>query len=267
MLEGFEDLYEVSNKGRVRSVDRVFVRKNGRIQPVKGKILKQTKDKDGYCKVYLSNQGIEKNVFVHRLVAEAFIPNPDNLPQVNHINSKKDDNRVENLEWITNQQNVQHAYDFGNGLKGLDHPNARQIGLFDNGKLISVFESVTKCAEILNIPKKTLRKYIQKEKYLFQRLLVKYINDDFDEYLLNLNPFKRTLINLQKQPICITDKDGNILGIYESREVAEQINNFPKTVLMPYKTKKIPYKDMYYIKDITQYEYLICDDKYINRKL
>ena len=89
MLEGFERLYEVSNKGRVRSVDRVFVRKNGRIQPVKGKILKQTKDKDGYCKVYLSHQGIEKNVFVHRLVAEAFIPNPDNLPQVNHINSKK----------------------------------------------------------------------------------------------------------------------------------------------------------------------------------
>ena len=119
-----ERLYEVSNKGRVRSVDRVFVRKNGRIQPVKGKILKQTKDKDGYCKVYLSNQGIKKNVFVHRLVAEAFIPNPDNLPQVNHINSKKDDNRVENLEWVTNQQNVQHAYDFGNGLKGLDHPNA-----------------------------------------------------------------------------------------------------------------------------------------------
>lgn len=149
----------------------------------------------------------------------------------------------------------------------MDHPNARQVGLFDDGKLISVFESVTKCAEILNIPKKTLRKYIQKEKYLFQKLSVKYIDSDFDEHLLNFNPFKRTLTNLQRQPICITDKDGNVLGVYESREIAKQINNFPKTVLMRYKTKKMPYKDMYYIQDITQYEYLICDDKYINRKL
>ena len=268
MLKGFEGLYEVSNKGRVRSVDRVFIKKNGRMQPVKGKILKQTKDKDGYYKVYLCNQGLEKNVFVHRLVAEAFIPNPNNLPQVNHINSKRDDNRVENLEWVTAKQNSEHAYKFGNGLKGLDHKNSKQVGLFYNEKLISVFENVTRCAKILNIPRKTLERYIKEGKHLFQELLVKYINDNhFDKNILNYNPLKRTLTNLSKQPVCMTDKYGNILGIYESREIAEQINNFPKTVLMRYKTKKMLYKGMYYIQDITQYEYLIYDDKYINRKL
>lgn len=66
-----------------------------------------TTDK-GYKRIFMRDNGVERGVFVHRLVAEAYIPNPDNLPQVNHLNGIKTDNRPENLEWCTNEQNYRH---------------------------------------------------------------------------------------------------------------------------------------------------------------
>lgn len=97
-VEGYEGLYEVSNLGRVKSL------KFG-----KERILKQTSDKDGYLRVQLSKQGKVKMKLIHRLVAMAFIPNPFNLPQVNHINEDKDLNVVSNLEWISNIDNLNYG--------------------------------------------------------------------------------------------------------------------------------------------------------------
>lgn len=99
-VKGYEGLYEVSNLGRVRSIDRI-VRCNSGINIIKGCILKQYLEKKGYLRVHLCNKQIGKHFLVHRLVAEAFIPNPDNKPTVNHINHDRTDNRVENLEWAT----------------------------------------------------------------------------------------------------------------------------------------------------------------------
>ena len=87
-VPGYKSLYDASNFGRVRSL------KFGKIR-----ILKQLKHNCGYLKVLLYKDGKGKRFFVHRLVAEAFIPNPDNLPQVNHINEIKTDNSAWNLEW------------------------------------------------------------------------------------------------------------------------------------------------------------------------
>lgn len=102
---GYEGLYEVSSLGRVRSLDR-YVKNNYSYWLRKGKVLSPEKNKDGYLLVSLCCNGKRYLRTVHRLVAEAFIPNPDNLPEVNHINEDKSNNRVENLEWCTRKYNI-----------------------------------------------------------------------------------------------------------------------------------------------------------------
>ena len=93
---GYEGLYEVSNIGNVRSV-------------IRNKLLRLSKTK-GYIQVYLYKNGIRTGLKVHRLVAQAFIPNPDNLPQVNHKDEDKTNNSVENLEWCNAKYNVNYGH-------------------------------------------------------------------------------------------------------------------------------------------------------------
>lgn len=102
---GYEGLYEVSNTGRVRSLDRY----DSNNHFLKGRILKLCADKDGYLNVGLSLGNKVKKYKVHRLVAEAFIPNPYNLPQVNHRDEDKTNNRVENLEMCNAKYNSNYG--------------------------------------------------------------------------------------------------------------------------------------------------------------
>ena len=96
-IKDFEGYYEVSNIGRVRSLN---YKRTG-----KEKILKNIEDYKGYLEVVLTKNGKRKQFKVHRLVAEAFIPNPENKPCIDHINTIKSDNRVENLRWVTYKEN------------------------------------------------------------------------------------------------------------------------------------------------------------------
>lgn len=112
---GYEGLYEVSNQGRVRSINRVTKGRWG-TQTFRGTILRasnRTKSSKNslfcYQGVNLHRDGIGKNVDIHRLVAEAFIPNPNNLPIVNHIDENPSNNNVENLEWCTQKHNQNHG--------------------------------------------------------------------------------------------------------------------------------------------------------------
>ena len=104
-IKGFEGLYEVSTWGNVRSLDRWIVFKNGKKYFFKGKILKNRKYNTGYLMIVLYKNGKVKTYSLHRLVAEAFIPNPDNLPCVNHKDEDKTNNYPYNLEWCTVKYN------------------------------------------------------------------------------------------------------------------------------------------------------------------
>lgn len=107
-VKGYEGYYEVDQFGRVYSVDRVIlVNDNGRQydKPLKAKQMKQTMHSKGYKTVSLTKDGKTKGMFVHRIVAEAFIPNENNLPMVNHKDEDKTNNFVENLEWCTASYN------------------------------------------------------------------------------------------------------------------------------------------------------------------
>ena len=104
-IKGFEGLYEISNLGNVRSLDRLCRMKNGKTRMHKGRTLKPGRDGGGYEFVVLRKDGLSLNRKIHRLVAEAFIPNPDNKPCVNHKDLNRANNCVENLEWCTVKYN------------------------------------------------------------------------------------------------------------------------------------------------------------------
>lgn len=107
-VSGHMGYYQISNLGRVRSLDRCIHGRWGP-QPLKGRVMKPFPSPAGYLGVALQKEGNKKYCVVARLVALAFIPNPDNLPEVDHINEEKTDNRAANLQWITQQENVERS--------------------------------------------------------------------------------------------------------------------------------------------------------------
>lgn len=112
-IAGYEGEYDVSNYGRVRSRGFIQEAVNGRRILMKPRLLTQQKTKDGYMRIEISKQGRQKKFAVHRLVANAFISNPENKPQVNHIDSDRANNKAENLEWVTASENAVHACKYG----------------------------------------------------------------------------------------------------------------------------------------------------------
>lgn len=144
---GFEGLYQVSNKGRVRSIDRVIIRCNGTLLPLTGKILPQYKKRGNSwlprLQVNLSKNGKAYSKLVHRLVAEAFLPNPQEYETVNHKDENPLNNNLDNLEWCTN------AYNHNYGTRNKRHAESleKSIDMFDsNGNYIKTFTSIKNAA-------------------------------------------------------------------------------------------------------------------------
>lgn len=156
-VEGYEGRYQVSNRGRVKRLTFTYLAKvfNKAYTQVARRehVLTGRKDKDGYFIVSLPCGKSYRNHRVHRLVATAFIPNPCNLPQVNHKNGIKHDNRVENLEWITNKGNLYHAHHV---LYKEEHKyyNERPVAQYDTlGNVVKEYKSASMAARELGVSK------------------------------------------------------------------------------------------------------------------
>lgn len=124
-VQGYAGIYEVSDLGRVRSLDRL-VQNKGKVDRVAGQILTACKAGKGYLFVKLCRDGERRMCYVHRLVAAAFLP-PSDAPQVNHIDSVKTNNVAANLEWVTPKENTLHAV--AAGKFAIAHINGRTLAL------------------------------------------------------------------------------------------------------------------------------------------
>ncbi len=122
-IQSYEGLYQVSDHGRVKSLDR-YVRQHSRGKQLKkGMLINSCKSRKGYLHLGLNKYGKRKDCSVHRLVAKAFVPNPNNYPQINHKDTIKDNNFPTNLEWVNNSMNQKHAYTNGLNMPKIGEKN------------------------------------------------------------------------------------------------------------------------------------------------
>ena len=140
-------LYQVSNLGRIKGTKREVLR-NGNVYHWKERILTPQIEKNGYIRFILSKNGKMYRILIHRAVAEAFIENKENKPQVNHKNGNKKDNTVKNLEWVTAQENTLHS--LKNGLRK-PQKTKKIIQLDEKKKFIKIWNSAREAGNYLNI--------------------------------------------------------------------------------------------------------------------
>lgn len=160
-IKNFEGIYQVSSLGRIKSVPR---------EGTKGGIIKQFLD-GRYMKVHLYKNGKDKFLYVHRLVAIAFIENKDNKPQINHINGKKTDNRLVNLEWSTSKENLEHAVN--TGLRHL-----KKVAQIKDGKIIKIFNNCRRASIETGIAYPNIWYVLNGKNKTTGGFVWKYINND-----------------------------------------------------------------------------------------
>ena len=171
-INDYEGLYQVSNFGNVRSLDRIVNNPNGVSYMRKGKLCVQSKSNLGYMTVGFTVNNIKVNKYVHRLVAEAFISNMNDYPQVNHIDCDKTNNRMYNLEWCTNSQNHIHASK--NGLNKLHLHRVAYSGE-ENGRSLLTKEQVLEIKQKY-IPYKYSAKKLSKEYNVSESCITHILN-------------------------------------------------------------------------------------------
>ena len=173
-IPGYEGIYQVSNLGRIKSLPRIIICSNGYKKNYGSKILKFSSDKNGYSKVALCKFCKQRSFLVHRLVAELFVPNPNNYSEVNHKDENKSNNCSNNLEWCTRKYNV----NYGNRTKKqVSHTDYKKIALKIDYKALSKLQKAATQKTVYQYDKNLnlIRKYIslsETEKYGFTPQLI-----------------------------------------------------------------------------------------------
>ena len=166
-IKGYEGLYQVSSSGRIKSLSRTVIDNRGKKIVLREKVLKCTSGKKGYTQVSLRKNSKTYISLIHRLVAEAFIPNPENKPEVHHKNHIRDDNRVENLEWVTYLENRSGDIGWGVQNKQLAEKYSKSVtidGIF--------YKSYSLASTATGINRKTIGKYIENNDPYFKEHII-----------------------------------------------------------------------------------------------
>jgi len=163
-LKGFEGLYEINKNGVIKTLPFEIICSNGSKRIAKIKIKNIFIYKSGYAYTGLSKNKKDKSYTIHRLVAETFIPNPENKPYVNHINGIKNDNRAENLEWVSASENELHKYNV------LGRLNARRK--LSEEAVYDIWHNIELNINIKDKRKKYLNVNEMAEKYGVQKQLI-----------------------------------------------------------------------------------------------
>lgn len=183
-VEGYEGLYQVSNLGRIKSLPRWIEFSDGRVRFYQEKIKKDKKVSTGYRQVTLYRNCVNEYFYVHRLVAGAFIPNPNNLIDINHIDGNKTNNLVTNLEWCSRSENIKHAYDTGLRIAhtgdAIEKKSKAVLQFKEDGTFVAEYPSETEAAKKNMCKQSTISYYCRgnnKHKKMYMGYIWKYKND------------------------------------------------------------------------------------------
>ena len=237
-IAGTNNQYEVSNTGKIRST--FAINKLCKVITHRYRVMKPTLSEDGYLKIFIKG----RHTCVHRLVAETFIPNPNNLEQVNHIDENRLNNNVSNLEWCSASYNNRH------GIRGMkiSESTIKRIGIkydvfLEDGTFFKRYDCALDIVEDLGVCEVTIRKYSKTGKpfkgYVFKRL------SDICEQPKGCQVIKR-------------DKQGNIVRVFKSILEASREDNLGKRLKKARERMKMSHECNGYIYEFTKQPSCLC---------
>ena len=228
-VKGYEGLFQVSNLGGVKSLPRKITYTDGRVWNYEGSKLSPSLNQDGYPIVHLKVQGKGKSLRVNRLVGEAFVDNPHNYDEINHIDEDKANNHYLNLEWCTRKQNMNHgtamerAHSHPNAIKRLEESKRPVVGVHIATEKEVRFESINEAgrdgfprkqvSSVLNGNDKSCREYV----WFYEEEYTSELKDE------KMKPFRVRVKQL--------DDDGNVLNEFiDAKEAGEFVGVHPSNI-------------------------------------
>ena len=216
-INNYEGIYQISNLGNVRSLDREQIDINGVKRVFKGQMLTKSLGNWGYYTVSLKKNSQSKKFFVHRLVAQEFIPNPNNLEVVNHKDGNKLNNISDNLEWISLRDNTLYS----------QHSNKKKILQYSkSGEFIKIWDSITEAAKYFQVNVSLISQCLSNKISSAANYVWRYYYENFPEKI------DTNGLNFSKKYCYQYDLEGNFIKEWKTRSQAEKELNIASGILV-----------------------------------